>query len=113
MSRRSQKWWKKPFYHLLTLVGLQTTILLNKHCTQHRKCRTNLSSILKEIIVALFDKDVSYDPLPMERLRGRHFLSACPSTEASDSRGKKAQSQLELARIGFIHWSHINFQCCT
>ncbi|GFN91774.1 PiggyBac transposable element-derived protein 4 [Plakobranchus ocellatus] len=97
MRKRSQKWWKKPFFHLLTLVVVQTTILLNKHRTQHRRRRTNLASVLKEVSVALVDKDVIYDPqadnvpLPMDRLKGRHFLSVCPNTEASDSRGKKAQ----------------------
>ncbi|GFN83545.1 PiggyBac transposable element-derived protein 4-like [Plakobranchus ocellatus] len=77
--------------------GGPTTILLNKHRTQHRRRRTNLASVLNEVSVPLVDKDVIYDPqadnvpLPMDRLKGRHFLSVCPNTEASDSRGKKAQ----------------------
>ncbi|GFO32783.1 PiggyBac transposable element-derived protein 4 [Plakobranchus ocellatus] len=58
MRRRSQKWWKKPFFYLLTLVGVQTTILLNKHRTQHRRRRTNLASVLKKVSVALVDKYV-------------------------------------------------------
>ncbi|GFO40111.1 PiggyBac transposable element-derived protein 4 [Plakobranchus ocellatus] len=102
MRRRSQKWWKKTFFHLLTLVGVQTTILLNKHRTQHRGRRTNLANVLKEVSVALVDKDVIYDPqadsvpLPMDRLKGRHSLSVCPNTEASDSRGKKAQRRCKV-----------------
>ncbi|GFO36557.1 hypothetical protein PoB_006306200 [Plakobranchus ocellatus] len=76
---------------------VQTTILLNKHRTQHRRRRTNLASVLKKVSVALVDKDATYDPQadsippPMDRLKGRHFLCVCPSTEASDSRGNKAQ----------------------
>ncbi|GFO33867.1 PiggyBac transposable element-derived protein 4 [Plakobranchus ocellatus] len=102
MRRRSQKWWKKPFFHLLTLVGVQTTILLNKHRKQHRRRRANLASVLKEVSVALVDKDVIYNPqadnvpLPIDRLKGRHFLSVCPNTEASDSRGKRAQRQCKV-----------------
>ncbi|GFO11264.1 Cd109 antigen-like isoform x3, partial [Plakobranchus ocellatus] len=93
---------EKTIFHLLTLVGVQTTILLNKHRTQHRRRRTNLASVLKEVSVALVDKDVIYDPqadnvpLPMDRLKGRHFLSVCPNTEASDSRGKKAQRRCKV-----------------
>ncbi|GFO08100.1 PiggyBac transposable element-derived protein 4 [Plakobranchus ocellatus] len=32
----------------------------------------------------------------MDRLKGRHFLSACPNTEASDSRGKRAQRRCKV-----------------
>ncbi|GFO49829.1 PiggyBac transposable element-derived protein 4-like [Plakobranchus ocellatus] len=35
-------------------------------------------------------------PLPMDRLKRRHFLSVCPNTEASDSRGKKAQRHCKV-----------------
>ncbi|GFO08032.1 hypothetical protein PoB_003453700 [Plakobranchus ocellatus] len=69
---------------------------------QHRRRRTNLASVLKEVSVALVDKDVTYDPqaenvpFPMDRLKGRHFLSMCPSNKASDSRGKKAQRQCKV-----------------
>ncbi|GFO34735.1 PiggyBac transposable element-derived protein 4 [Plakobranchus ocellatus] len=79
MRRKSQKWWEKLFFHLLTLVGVQITILLNKHHTQHRTRRKNLASVLKEVSVALVDKDITYIPqadnvpLPMDRLKGRHF----------------------------------------
>ena len=31
MHRKSLKWWKKHFFHLLTLCTIQTMILLNKH----------------------------------------------------------------------------------
>ncbi|GFO46446.1 hypothetical protein PoB_007295100 [Plakobranchus ocellatus] len=77
-------------------------MLLNKHRTQHRRRRTNLASVLNEVSVALVDKDVTCAPqadnvpLPMDRLKGRHFLSVCPSTEASDSRDKKAQRQCKV-----------------
>ncbi|GFO17243.1 PiggyBac transposable element-derived protein 4 [Plakobranchus ocellatus] len=76
--------------------------IANQHRTQHRRLRTNLVNVLKEVSVALVDKDVTYAPqadnvpLPMDRLKGRHFLSMCPSTEASDSRGKKAQRQCKV-----------------
>ncbi|GFO37511.1 PiggyBac transposable element-derived protein 4 [Plakobranchus ocellatus] len=54
------------------------------------------------ISVALVDKDVIYVPqannvpLPMDRLKGRHSLPVCPNTEASDSRGKKAQRRCKV-----------------
>ncbi|GFN97529.1 hypothetical protein PoB_002403500 [Plakobranchus ocellatus] len=69
---------------------------------EHRRRRTNLASVLKEVSVALVDKDVTYAPqadnvpLPMDRLKGRHFLSVCPNTEASDSWDKKAQRQCKV-----------------
>ncbi|GFO07151.1 PiggyBac transposable element-derived protein 4 [Plakobranchus ocellatus] len=72
---------------------------------RHRRRRTNLASVLKEVSVVLVDKDVIYDPqadnvsLPMDRLKGRHFLSVCPSTEASDSRGKKAQRRCKVCAV--------------
>ncbi|GFO01286.1 PiggyBac transposable element-derived protein 4-like [Plakobranchus ocellatus] len=92
MRRRSQKRWRKTCFHLLTLVGGLNHNIANKHRAQHRRRRTNLASVLKEVSVALVDKDVTYDPqadnvpLPMDRLKGRHFLSMCPSTDASDFR---------------------------
>ena len=102
MRRRSQKWWKKPFFHLLTLVGVQTTILLNKHRSQHRRRRTDLAWVLKDLAISLIDKDVTYDhladnvSLPLARLRERHFIRNCPSTDGADSRGKKAQRQCKV-----------------
>ncbi|GFN78158.1 hypothetical protein PoB_000466400 [Plakobranchus ocellatus] len=91
-----------PLSDILPNCFVQTTILLNKHRTQHRRRRTNLASVLKEVSVALVDTDVTYAPqadnvpLPMDRLKGRHFLSICPITEASDSRDKKAQFQCKV-----------------
>ncbi|GFO11378.1 hypothetical protein PoB_003788300 [Plakobranchus ocellatus] len=35
----------------------------------------------------------------MDRRKGRPFLSVCPSTEASDSRGKKAQRQCKVCAV--------------
>ncbi|GFN95315.1 PiggyBac transposable element-derived protein 4-like [Plakobranchus ocellatus] len=73
-----------------------------KFMSERRRRRTNLASVLKEVSVALVDKDVIYDPqadnvpLPMDGLKGRHFLSMCPSTEASDSQDKKAQRQCKV-----------------
>ncbi|GFN95241.1 PiggyBac transposable element-derived protein 4 [Plakobranchus ocellatus] len=86
MRRKSQKWWKKPFFHLLTLVSIQTTILLNKHRRQHGRRVTTLSSVVKELIVSLAGTDLTIDAiedtvnLPLARLHERHFIKLCPPT---------------------------------
>ncbi|GFO24125.1 PiggyBac transposable element-derived protein 4 [Plakobranchus ocellatus] len=80
-------------------------LVANCGLTRGRRCRTNLASVFKEVSVALVDKDVIYDPqddngpLPMDRLKGRHFLSVCPNTEASDSRGKKARRRCQVCAV--------------
>ncbi|GFN81774.1 hypothetical protein PoB_000828000 [Plakobranchus ocellatus] len=79
---------------LISLVHLPSDVISTEGAGQTR--------VLKEVSVALVDKYVTYAlqadnaPLPMERLKGRHFLSVCPNTEASDSRGKKAQHRCKV-----------------
>ncbi|GFO50627.1 PiggyBac transposase uribo2 [Plakobranchus ocellatus] len=91
---------KREVVTLSTIHQPQLTETIGRY--EHRRRRTNLARVLKEVSVALVDKNVIYDhqadnvPLPMDRLKGRHFLSVCPNTEASDSRGKKAQRQCKV-----------------
>ncbi|GFO01250.1 PiggyBac transposable element-derived protein 4 [Plakobranchus ocellatus] len=86
MRRKSQKWWKKPFFHLLTLVSIQTTILLNKYRRQHGRRVTTLSSVVKELIVRHAGTDLTIDAvedtvnLSLARLHERHFIKLCPPT---------------------------------
>ncbi|GFO20634.1 hypothetical protein PoB_004713900 [Plakobranchus ocellatus] len=93
---------KVPLSDIKPNCFVQIKILLNKHRTQHRKRRTNLTTVLKEVSVALVDKDVTYAlqadnvPLPMDRLKRKHFLSMCPSTKTSDCRVKKTQRQCKV-----------------
>ena len=62
MRRKSQKWLKKPFFHLLTLASIQTNILLNKHRRQHGKRPMNLASVVKDLIVSMVSHiDVEHD----------------------------------------------------
>ncbi|GFO13361.1 PiggyBac transposable element-derived protein 4-like [Plakobranchus ocellatus] len=91
---------KRKVVTLSTIHQPQLTETIGRY--EHRRRRTNLASVLKEVSVALVDKDVIYVPqadnvpLRMDRLKGRHFLSVCPNTEASDSRGKKAQRRCKV-----------------
>ncbi|KAK3744871.1 hypothetical protein RRG08_050809 [Elysia crispata] len=98
MRRKSQKWWKKPFFHLLTLVSIQTTIILNLHKKQHGRPATNLAAVVKDLIIALVDKDISYDAeqdnvnLPLARIRERHFIKLCPEKDG----GGKSRRQCKV-----------------
>ncbi|GFR87622.1 hypothetical protein ElyMa_000751200 [Elysia marginata] len=62
MRRKSQKWGKKPFFHLLTLVSM-----------------TNLAAEVKDLTISLVNKETAYDAerdnvnLPLARVRERHF----------------------------------------
>ncbi|KAK3743294.1 hypothetical protein RRG08_007533 [Elysia crispata] len=98
MWRKSQKWWRKPFFHLLTLVSIQTTIILNLHKKQHGRPATNLAAVVKDLIIALVDKDVSHDAeqdnlnLPLVRIRERHFIKLWPEKDG----GGKSRRQCKV-----------------
>ncbi|KAK3791997.1 hypothetical protein RRG08_035485 [Elysia crispata] len=102
---KREKWWKKPFFHLLTLVSIQTTIILNLHKKQHGRPATNLAAVVKDLIIALVDKDVSYDAeqdnvnLPLARIRERHFIKLCPE---KDGGGKSRRTQ-EAHELTLLH----------
>ena len=80
MHRRQMKWWKKPFFHLLTLCLIQTMIVLNKHRRQNGRQSVPLDRVVREILMDLptMDVDTPEDHgvprIPVFRLTGRHFL---------------------------------------
>ncbi|KAK3794468.1 hypothetical protein RRG08_003621 [Elysia crispata] len=103
MRQKSQKWWKKPFFHLLTLATIQTNILLNKHRRQHGKRPMNLASVVKDLIVSMVSHiDVEHDAdrhnvnLPLARIKERHFIQLCPETDGAQARGKKVKHQCKV-----------------
>ena len=53
IHRRSMKWWKKPFFHLLTLCMIQTHILLNKYRTGLGMKKLTLEDTVKSICTEL------------------------------------------------------------
>ncbi|GFS07092.1 PiggyBac transposable element-derived protein 4-like [Elysia marginata] len=84
MRKKSTKWWKKPYFHLLTLVSIQTSLTLNIHRKQHGRTVTNLAAVVKDLTISLGDKDTSHDAerdnvnLPLARVRERYFMKLCP-----------------------------------
>ena len=50
---KQQKWWKKTFFHFLTLVTIQTMVLLNAHRRQHPRRNSTLAQVVKELVVSL------------------------------------------------------------
>ncbi|GFN81331.1 PiggyBac transposable element-derived protein 4 [Plakobranchus ocellatus] len=96
---------EKLFFHLLTLVSIQTTILLNKHCRQHQRTLSYLAAIVKDLIVPLVPYDLDYNPqednvnLPLARLKERHFIKLCPETDGTAAQGEKAKSQCKVCAV--------------
>ena len=84
MHRRSVKWWKKPFFHLLTMAMIQAQIILNQHRRQNGRRKMCLEDFVKVILVQL----PAVDEIPIGhvavgdklRLTGRHFPDEIPST---------------------------------
>ncbi|XP_005110942.1 piggyBac transposable element-derived protein 4 [Aplysia californica] len=97
MKRKSQKWWKKLFFHLLTLVSVQTAILLNKHRRSKDRKALTLSTVVKEIVLSLVDQQqqtletTASDTasLPNDRLSGKHFPSWCPQTPGRTAHSRR------------------------
>ena len=56
MKRIAMKLWKKHFFHLLTLVSVETTILLNKHRKTRGKKLKTLSAVVKDITFGMTDE---------------------------------------------------------
>ena len=85
MHRKSLKWWKKPFFHLLTLCTIQTMILLNKHRRIRQLKRMPLDQVVKSLLLGIPTFDIpaaaaaaAGPRVPTFRLQGRHFASAIP-----------------------------------
>jgi hypothetical protein len=53
MRRKSVKWWKKPFFHMMTMVIIQTQIILNKHRSQHGLRKKCLEDVVKDLLIQL------------------------------------------------------------
>ena len=51
MHRKSVKWWKKPFFHLLTTAMIQAQIILNQHRRENRRRKKCLEDFVKEMLV--------------------------------------------------------------
>lgn len=53
MHRKTMKWRKKTFFHLLTLCTIQTMILLNKHRKRRHLKRLSLETVIKSLLLDL------------------------------------------------------------
>ena len=82
MHRRQMKWWKKPFFHLLTLCIIQTMIVFNKHRRQFGRKRFSLDQVVKAILEDLPSENVelaedrNVPRIHLFRLTGRHFAES-------------------------------------
>ncbi|KAK7097638.1 piggyBac transposable element-derived protein 4-like [Littorina saxatilis] len=84
MHRKSVKWWKKPFFHLMTMIMIQAMIILNAHRKQKRRAKKCLEDVVKDVLTQL----PVVDEIPIAhvavgdklRLTGRHFAAAIPAT---------------------------------
>ena len=92
MHRKTLKWWKKPFFHLLTLCSVQTNIILNKHRKAHGRKTMPLDTMVKSLLRDLpavqveAPEDTADGPaLPMTRLTARHFPDVIPPTPSKQS----------------------------
>ena len=93
MHRKSHKWWKKAFFHLLTLCTIQTMILFNKHRGSKQRKSMPLDQVVKSLVLAI---PTFHVPAPAGggdggpkvqtfRLQGRHFPSVIAPTPCSPS----------------------------
>ena len=93
MHRKSHKWWKKAFFHLLTLCTIQTMILFNKHRGSKQRKSMPLDQVVKSLVLAIPTFDVPAPAggggggpkVPTFRLQGRHFPSVIAPTPCSPS----------------------------
>ncbi|KAK7504155.1 hypothetical protein BaRGS_00004459 [Batillaria attramentaria] len=86
MHRKTLKWWKKPFFHLLTLTTIQTLILTNKH----REIRNRKKLSLEDVNAAAGRRQ------PEARLEGGlkcHYASPVPE---STTHTRKAYSNCKV-----------------
>ena len=91
MHRKSLKWWKKPFFHLLTLCTIQSMIILNKHRRSKGRKTMPLEKVIKSLLLDM--PPVRAAPpvaaaegprLPGFRLQGRHFPLPIPPTPSNE-----------------------------
>ena len=77
--RKTLKWWKKLFFHLLTVCAVNGTIILSKHEEQQGRRKVTLEEFFKALSQGLADK--STDDL-------REDFAANPCTDADRLIGK-------------------------
>jgi len=83
MHRKSLKWWKKPFFHLLTLAMVQSSVLLNIHRRGNGRKQIPVNENIKTILMSLVNGAVEPvtsgagdgPTMVTDRLEGRHFPS--------------------------------------
>lgn len=95
MHRKSCKWWKKPFFHLLTLVMIQTMIILNKHRRARGRKRLALEDVVKAVCVQMPVSQVEEPATAadgparvLQRImpKGTHFAEDIPPPEGKTTK---------------------------
>ena len=93
-KRRTLKWWKKVFFHLLMMATLNAYLLYKEHCAKWRKKPVLHRVFRREVVKALVGETSCQpvvvrgpvNPRDMERLTRRHFLSKIPQKEGQKSK---------------------------
>ncbi|GFO18783.1 PiggyBac transposable element-derived protein 4 [Plakobranchus ocellatus] len=84
LNCKSVKWWKKPFFHLLTLSLIQSHILSNKYGKikgqQIQPLDIFVKAVIKGWVDACAPECPAIGPLTtLDRLNGKHFVTYVPS----------------------------------
>ncbi|GBP72432.1 PiggyBac transposable element-derived protein 4 [Eumeta japonica] len=88
VHRKSMKWWKKMFFHLLARSMVNAYIIYNKLNTN--SCRTRFSHFLTRIVEVIAEDGANEEQQGLSsgqhvsgtsRLTGRHFLHKVPPSE--------------------------------
>uniref|UniRef100_H2YZK6 PiggyBac transposable element-derived protein domain-containing protein n=1 Tax=Ciona savignyi TaxID=51511 RepID=H2YZK6_CIOSA len=88
-SKKSMKWYKKLFFHLISMTTVNAHIVYNKVRVQHGHSKVTMLQFLEELIKDLAmettqkmgqkqDATSSTQQGPASRLIGRHFMSRLP-----------------------------------
>jgi len=93
-KRRTLKWWKKVFFHMLMMATLNSYLLYKEHCLKLRKKPVLHRVFRKEIVKALVAETTpqpiavrgAANPRDIERLTGRHFLTKIEKKEGQKSK---------------------------
>ena len=93
-KRRTLKWWKKVFFHLLMMATLNAYLLYKEHCAKWQKKPVLHRIFRREVVKALVGETSqqpiivrgAVNPRDTERLTGRHFLSKIKQKEGHTSK---------------------------
>lgn len=93
-KRRTLKWWKKVFFHLLMMATLNAYLLYKEHCAKLRKKPVLHRVFRREVIKSLIGETTpqptqvrgAANPRDVERLTGRHFLTKIVQKEGQKSK---------------------------